>query len=139
MDSPSGCDSIRTKPLSGISALLVTRSSSPSVWLAIESACPGAAIHDNGLEVPPPDLPPAFLPDDQGPSLAEPRVQWDCKLSLGSANVNSLYLGMSGFCGKLPFISEQVAPRRINLLGLQEARASRKCAFWPFSSSLQWW
>lgn len=75
----------------------------PFLWIAVEGACPGSedSKHDTPTAV---------------------NSEWQISVSFISANVNSLYFGPSGFCGKLAFITEQLESLRPNFVGVQESR-----------------
>eukprot|EP00435_Cladocopium_sp_Y103_P016152 s505_g4.t1 len=96
----------------------------PHFWILLSShdGLPSYCI--NGLDLQPPALPavqPPFPEQLHDPSSDAP-ARVDVHLSLGSANITSMYNGDWGHGGKLAFLRAQFKSYRLNLLGLQEAR-----------------
>ena len=78
------------------------------------------------------DAVPPHIPDEQAPQPAQPALPSSAKvqlihykLSLSTGNVNSLYTGPTGHAGKLSYLRQQMKHHHLNVMGIQESRASQ--------------
>lgn len=98
----------------------------PFLWwmLAADPSLP--CFHGEFFDATAPDLPPAELPVGAVQKMQKQQVA--LHVSLGSANVASLYAGEHGCSGKVQLLREQLTRFKLNVLGIQESRCPAICS-----------
>eukprot|EP00435_Cladocopium_sp_Y103_P051465 s2317_g16.t1 len=94
----------------------------PHFWMVLSTSDGLPVFCRNGFDVYPPALPPpcrALKSTPQSPSSAS---AVHLHLSIGSANITSMYNGTWGHGGKLDFLRKQFVSLGLTFLGIQEAR-----------------
>ena len=77
-----------------------------------------------GFDIKAPTLPQREPPVPTDPQESQAIKQVKYKLSVATANVQSLGTAGQGFTGKLDYLREQFSAMHLNLMGVQESRAS---------------
>lgn len=96
------------------------QSNIPYLWMYLARHTGLPVLHRDGFNVAPPALPPEVSSESR-PAAPQWRKA-DLRLSVASANVNSLSQTASGHGGKVDFLRAQMKELRLNILGIQEAR-----------------
>ena len=97
----------------------------PHFWLVLGLDEGLPELCQQGLHAPPPALPERQIADSSPFPLGEhamTKLTAKISLSIGTANVSSMYRGEWGHAGKVHFLRQQFLHFRFNWLGLQETR-----------------
>ena len=91
------------------------------LWLYFDHTAGLPQLTSHGLDASRPTLPSDTPPCSQA-SHRHQTVTVEHRISLASANVNSLYAAPDGHAGKVDYLKEQMQLLHLNFLGIQEAR-----------------
>eukprot|EP00435_Cladocopium_sp_Y103_P022598 s1873_g5.t1 len=100
------------------------QSSLQHLWSVLVPQAGLPPFTDRGFLITPPALPLESVPV---PACQYRTRKVSYKLSLASANVNSLSSGPDGYSGKLQFLRDQMKAFQFNFLGIQESRTPMIC------------
>ena len=99
------------------------------LWMVVSPHPDLPRFTGQGLAAPPPNLP---LPADEECQRRTPSPPtWhavDFRVSMCTANVNSMSRNPDGYGGKVDYIRRQFKEQRLNFLGLQETKAPEICS-----------
>ena len=97
----------------------------PHFWTLLSHSDGMPPLCATGLQAFAPDLPQLESPNDDNPASPEAQVNHqaiEISVSLGSANIASMYHGAWGHAGKTIYLKQQFQAMRLLFLGLQETR-----------------
>lgn len=96
----------------------------PFLWMLFDHQHGLPSFTGTGFDIRPPAVPP-LGPGDASPGPRNKIAKTiHFKLSIATANVQSLGSADQGFAGKLDYLRTQVTELHLNLIGIQESRAS---------------
>ena len=96
----------------------------PFLWMIFDRYHGLPSFTGTGFDIRAPALPPKMPPARQDMPLMKSIKPVRYKISIATANVQSLGAADQGFAGKLDYLREQFVSLHLNLLGIQESRAS---------------
>lgn len=96
----------------------------PFLWMMFENKHGLPSFTGLGFDVCPPALPQTLPDSTDDPVVAPTTKAVQFKVSIATANVQSLGSVDQGFAGKLDYLRAQVSTMHLNFLGVQEARSS---------------
>ena len=96
----------------------------PFLWMIFDCHHGLPSFTGTGFDIQAPALPPQQPPAPQAKPITQPIKTVVYKISLATANVQSLGAADQGFAGKLDYLREQFVALHLNFIGIQEARSS---------------
>ena len=96
----------------------------PFLWMIFDRHHGLPFFTGTGFDIRAPALPPKMPPAPQATPVTQPSKTVVYKMSLATANVQSVGAADQGFAGKLGYLREQFVSLHLNIIGIQESRSS---------------